>query len=499
MMSFSARPHYLGLALALAVGGCTVGPDYQRPQVTTPIAFKHAEGWQMAKPSDAIKRGQWWEVYGDSTLDGLMQRLENSNQTLAQYEAQYRQARALVRQARASFLPAVTGSAGATRSGQGGGSSSSYQYQTSTGTTVTLPQGTSSATTSNSYTTSLGVSWELDLWGSIRRSVESQTGSAQASVAELASTKLSLQSELAQNYLQLRVLDAQQRLLDATVQAYERSLRVTENQYRAGMTTRSDVAQATTQLKSTQADAIDLKYQRAQLENAIAVLIGVPPSEFSLAAVERVPTVPGIPASVPSELLQRRPDIAQAERQVMSANAQIGVAKAAYYPTLSLTASGGYRNSQWGNLVSTPNRYWSIGPAFDLTLFDFGARRAQVEQAEASYDQTVAQYRQAVLNGFKEVEDYLVELDVLNQESGVRQEALDSARESLRLAENQYRAGLIDYLDVVTLQTTALNNERTNLTLLGSRLVTSVQLIAAMGGGWDAVELQQDPLARSEP
>jgi len=183
----------------------------------------------------------------------------------------------------------------------------------------------------------------------------------------------------------------------------------------------------------------------------------------------------------------------------MSANAQIGVAKAAYYPTLSLTASGGYRNSQWGNLVSTPNRYWSIGPAFDLTLFDFGARRAQVEQAEASYDQTVAQYRQAVLNGFKEVEDYLVELDVLNQESGVRQEALDSARESLRLAENQYRAGLIDYLDVVTLQTTALNNERTNLTLLGSRLVTSVQLIAAMGGGWDAVELQQDPLARSEP
>ena len=330
MMSFSARPHYLGLALALAVGGCTVGPDYQRPQVITPIAFKHAEGWQMAKPSDAIKRGQWWEVYGDSTLDGLMQRLENSNQTLAQYEAQYRQARALVRQARASFLPAVTGSAGATRSGQGGGSSSSYQYQTSTGTTVTLPQGTSSATTSNSYTTSLGVSWELDLWGSIRRSVESQTGSAQASVAELASTKLSLQSELAQNYLQLRVLDAQQRLLDATVQAYERSLRVTENQYRAGMTTRSDVAQATTQLKSTQADAIDLKYQRAQLENAIAVLIGVPPSEFSLAAVETVPTVPGIPASVPSELLQRRPDIAQAERQVMAANAQIGVAKAAY-------------------------------------------------------------------------------------------------------------------------------------------------------------------------
>jgi NodT family efflux transporter outer membrane factor (OMF) lipoprotein len=453
----------------------------------------------MAKPNDAINRGQWWDVYRDSTLDDLMQRLENSNQTLAQYEAQYRQARALVRQARASFLPTFTGSAGATRSGQGGGSGSSYQYQTSTGTTVTLPQGTSSSGVSNSYTTSLGASWEIDLWGSIRRSVESQTGSAQASVAELASTKLSLQSELAQNYLQLRVLDAQQRLLDATVQAYERSLRVTENQYRAGMTTRSDVAQATTQLKSTQADAIDLKYQRAQLENAIAVLIGVPPSEFSLAAVETVPTVPGIPASVPSELLQRRPDIAQAERQVMSANAQIGVAKAAYYPTLSLTASGGYRNSQWGNLVSTPNRYWSIGPAFDLTLFDFGARRAQVEQAEASYDQTVAHYRQAVLNGFREVEDYLVELDVLNQESGVRQEALDSARESLRLAENQYRAGLIDYLDVVTLQTTALNNERTNLTLLGSRLVTSVQLIAAMGGGWNAVELQHDPLARNEP
>ncbi|TWI52757.1 NodT family efflux transporter outer membrane factor (OMF) lipoprotein [Pseudomonas duriflava] len=490
-MTFFARRHYLGLTIALALGGCTVGPDYQRPQVSTPVAFKHAEGWQVAQPSDAAHRGAWWEVYGDATLSDLMQRLQASNQTLAQYEAQYRQARALVRSARSSFFPTITGGTSMSRSGQGGGSSTS-RYVTQDGTEITT---SSSSQTSNSFDASLGVSWVIDLWGEVRRSVESQTGSAQASVAELAATKLSLQSELAQNYFQLRVLDAQQRLLQATLQAYERSLRVTENQYRAGMTARADVAQATTQLKSTQADLIDLKYQRAQLENAIAVLVGVPPAEFSLAAVDSIPALPAIPVTVPSQLLQRRPDIAQAERQVMSANAEIGVAKAAYFPSLSLTASGGYSGDKWGGLVSTPNRFWSIGPAFDLTLFDFGARRAQLEQAEATYDQTVAQYRQTVLDGFREVEDYLVQLTVLDEESGVRQEALESARESLRLAENQYQAGLIDYLDVVTLQTTALTNERTNLTLLGSRLTASVQLITALGGGWDASDLQRDPVA----
>ena len=302
--------------------------------------------------------------------------------------------------------------------------------------------------------------------------------------------RLSLQSELAQNYLQLRVLDEQQRLLAATVQAYARSLRLTENQYQAGIVTKADVTQARTQLKSTEAQAIDLKYQRAQLEHAIAVLIGVPPAEFELAAVDGVPALPDVPVSVPSQLLERRPDVASAERAVMSANAEIGVAKAAYFPSLSLSAAGGYRSDMLDQWISTPNRFWSIGPQFAMTLFDAGLIRSQVEQAEASYDQTVAGYRQTVLDSFREVEDYLVQLRVLEEESGVQQEALDAARESLRLVENQYKAGTIDYNSVVSVQTAALANERSQLTLLGSRLTASVQLIAALGGGWDGAAAQ---------
>lgn len=471
--------------LTLALAGCAIGPDYQRPEINTPAAFRQAAGWKAAEPADALARGAWWELYGDATLNDLQQRLEQSNQSLAQSLAQYREAQALVRGTRAAFFPSLTGSAGRTRSGQGGESST---VRLADGSTVTS---SGSGGISKSYDLTFGVNWEIDLWGKLRRQLEADNASLQASAADLAAVRLSLQSELAQNYLQLRVLDEQQRLLDATVAAYARSLKLTENQYQAGIVPKSDVTQARTQLKSTEAQAIDLRYQRAQLEHAIAVLIGVPPAEFELAAVDGVPALPQVPVSVPSELLERRPDVASAERAVMGANAEIGVARAAWFPSLSLSAAGGYRSGTLDQWISTPNRFWSIGPEFAMTLFDAGLIRSQVDQAEARYDQTVAAYRQTVLDSFREVEDYLVQLRVLAEESAVQQEALDAARESLRLVENQYKAGTIDYNSVVSVQTAALSNERSQLDLLGSRLTASVQLIAALGGGWQGIEVEQ--------
>jgi NodT family efflux transporter outer membrane factor (OMF) lipoprotein len=466
------------LALSLALSACAIGPDYQRPQLQTPAQFKQIEGWTQAKPGDVLERGSWWQLYGDSELNALVERLNVSNQNLAASEAQYRQARALVRGARAAFYPSLSSSAGVTRAGQGGGDST---LSTADGISVS---GSNAASISKSYDLSLNAAWELDIWGKLRRSLESSRAGFEASAADLAALKLSLQSELVQNYLQLRVLDDQQRLLDATVAAYARSLKLTENQYNAGIVPKSDVSQALTQLKSTQAQAIDLQWQRAQLEHAIAVLIGVPPSELSIAVREQLPALPEIPVALPSQLLERRPDVAAAERRVMAANAEIGVAEAAWYPDLSISASGGYRGSSFADWIDLPNRFWSLGPQLALTLFDGGARSAELQRSEAAYDQTVAQYRQAVLDSFREVEDYLVQLRVLEQESVIQQQALDAARESLRLIENQYKAGTVDFNSVVNVQATALSNERSSLSLLGSRLTASVQLIAALGGGW---------------
>lgn len=470
------------IVMSLALGACTLGPDYQRPQLPDAHAFKQAEGWKSAAPADALQRGDWWKLYGDAELNALVGRLNVSNQNLAVAEAQYRQARALVRSARSQLFPTLSGNAGVTRSRQTTGSSSSNV----------------SAGVSESYEAGLSASWELDLWGRLRRGLEANRATMQASAADLAAVRLSLQAELVQTYLQLRVMDEQQRLLDQTVAAYARSLRLTENQYRAGIVPKSDVAQAQTQLKSTQGQAIDLKWQRAQLEHAIAVLIGVPPAELSIAVRDDIPSLPEVPLALPSQLLERRPDVAAAEREVMAANAEIGIAEAAWYPDLTLSASGGYRNSSFNQLFEVPNRFWSLGPQLALTLLDFGGRRAELERAEAAYDQTVATYRQTVLDSFREVEDYLVQLRVLGDESVVQREALEAAQESLRLIENQYRAGTVDYLSVVTVQTTALNNERTNLTLLGDRLLTSVQLIAALGGGWQIEQLQQEPVLSNE-
>ncbi|AFY20005.1 efflux transporter outer membrane subunit [Pseudomonas sp. UW4] len=463
----------LSLSLCVAMlSACAVGPDYQRPQTAEPAQYKAAEGWRQANPSDALARGAWWELYGDQQLNGLIEKLNSANQTVAQSEAQYRQAQALVRSARGAFFPTVDLNVSKNRSSQGTGSSSSSLSSSSSGIRDT-------------YSAQAGVSWEADVWGKLRRGLEADTANAQASFADLAAMRLSQQSELVQNYLQLRVIDGQKRLLQDTVEAYQRSLKMTENQYRAGVSGKDAVAQAQTQLKSTEADMIDLIWQRAQFENAIAVLIGLPPAEFSLAQSQDIPQLPQVPVALPSQLLERRPDIASAERSVMAANANIGVAKAAYYPDLTLSLNGGYSSSTSKDLFSLPNRFWSVGPQLAMTLFDGGQRSAEVDRSEAAYDETVAKYRQTVLDGFREVENFLVQLKVLQDEAVVRQQALDAARESLRLTQNQYKAGLIAYIDVVVTQAAALNNERSNLDLLQSRLIASVQLIAALGGGWD--------------
>ena len=469
----TSRLFLLAPALSVALlSGCAIGPDYQRPQTAAPLEYKQAAGWTQANPSDSLARGAWWELYGDQQLNGLVEKLNSSNQTIAQSEAQFRQAQALVRSARGAFLPSADLSVGKTRSSQGTGSSNSSLTSSSSGIRDTL-------------NAQVGVSWEADVWGKLRRGLEANEASAEASLADLAAMRLSQQSELVQNYLQLRVIDEQKRLLEATVEAYQRSLKMSENQYRAGISGKDAVAQAQTQLRNTQASLIDLIWQRAQFENAIAVLTGQAPAGFNLAQINNVPKLPQIPVSLPSQLLERRPDIASAERSVIAANANIGVAKAAYYPDFSLSLSGGYSSSQYQDWISVPNRFWSVGPKISLPLFDGGQRSAEVDRNEAVYDQTVAKYRQTVLDGLREVENYMVQLKVLGDESVVQEQALASARESLRLTSNQYKAGLIAYLDVVSVQTTALSTERSVLNLLQSRLIASVQLIAALGGGWD--------------
>ena len=468
------------LLSGLLLSACAIGPDYQRPESAAAADYKEAAGWTRANPSDALARGAWWELYGDAQLNGLVEKLNSSNQTVAQSEALFRQAQALVRSARGAFLPSADLSVGKTRSSQGTGSSNSSLTSSSSGIRDTL-------------NAQVGVSWEADVWGKLRRGLEANEASAEASLADLAAMRLSQQSELVQNYLQLRVIDEQKRLLQATVEAYQRSLKMSENQYKAGISGKDAVAQAQTQLRNTQANMIDLIWQRAQFENAIAVLTGQAPSGFSLAETTTVPALPQIPLSLPSQLLERRPDIASAERSIIAANANIGVAKAAYYPDFSLSLQGGYSSSQYQDWISVPNRFWSVGPKVSLPLFDGGQRSAEVDRNEALYDQTVAKYRQTVLDGLREVENYLVQLKVLGDEAVVQEQALESARESLRLTSNQYKAGLIAYLDVVVVQATALNTERNVLNLRQSRLIASVKLIAALGGGWDGnTDLSQD-------
>lgn len=444
---------------SVVLSGCVLGPDYQRPDSSVPVEFRHTPGWKVAQPSELSSSVSWWSLYQDASLADLLKQLETSNQNLRAAEAAWREARALVGGSRSALYPNATGQVGTSRTGNDQGVNKSNEV-------------------------ALGLSWQLDIWGQVRRQVEASEANAQASAAEWAGVRLSQQSELVQNYLQLRVIDEQMRLLDATVKAYQRSLQLTENRYKAGVVTRADVSQALTQLKNTQAQRLDLDWQRARYEHAIALLVGSTPNAVQVARVETLPQLPVLPIDVPSALLERRPDIAVAERQVMAANAEIGVAETAYFPDLTLSASGGYRGSNLADWISMPNRFWSIGPQFAMTLFDAGLRRSKVEQAEARYDQQVARYRQTTLQAIGEVEDALVQLNVLAEEIVVQREALAASQDTLRLTENQYQAGMVDYLAVTSAQTIALNSERTLLNLLGTQLTASVQLISALGGGW---------------
>ena len=458
---------------------CTVGPDYVRPDTETPAVFK--EGWKEAQPRDGELRGNWWEAFNDPLLSDLQEQVSISNQNLALAEAQYRQARSLVQSARAGYVPSVSAGASADRSRAPASGNS-------------IDRGVR-----NSYSISVDAVWELDLWGRVRRSVESSEAGAQASAADLESLRLSAQAELATNYFQLRSLDTQRQLLDDTVVAYERSLKLTENQYAAGIVAKADVVQAQTQLKATQAQALDTGVQRAQLEHAIALLIGKPASSFTIERAPLVADPPYVPAGMPSDLLERRPDIATAERRMAQANADIGVARAAYYPTLTLSAAAGFQNSVLSGLISAPNRFWSVGPALAQTLFDGGARRAVSDNAVAAYDGNVAFYRQTVLTGFKEVEDNLAALRILEEEARIQEEAVQSARQSVLLTTNQYKAGLVSYLNVIVVQASALNVERNAVDIRNRRLAASVALIKALGGGWKASDLSADvDFARSQ-
>ena len=468
----------------LLLSACTVGPDYVKPSVETPPAYKEAEGgakWQIAQPKDDVIRGAWWELFNDPQLNALEAQVVISNQNIAVAEAQYRQALALVQAARAGYFPTVGVNGSATRSRTpfiSGGSSGSSRTS-------------SSARAVNNFLVSGNASWEPDIWGKVRRTVEANEASAQASAADLASIRLSAQTALAQDYFQLCALDAQKKLFTATVSAYQRFLDLTKNRYAGGVASKADVLQADTQLKTTQAQAIALGVQRAQLEHAIAMLIGKSASVFSIPETPLSLTPPTIPVSVPSVLLERRPDIAAAERLAAAANAQIGVAEAAYYPNISLTATGGFEGSQLSNWLTWPNRLWSIGTAAAETVFDAGLRSAQTAQARAAFDASVASYRQAVLTGFQEVEDNLAALRLLEEEAMAQDEAVKSARQSLQVSINQYKAGTISALNIITVQTIALNDEQTAVGIAGQRMTASVLLISALGGGWDTSELKR--------
>ncbi|MER5029320.1 efflux transporter outer membrane subunit [Pantoea anthophila] len=453
--------------IVLLLAGCSVGPDYQRPAVAMPVHYKEARGWQQATPLDAQSKGKWWSVYHDATPDGLLSQVSVSNQNVATYAAQYRQAQALAAESRAALFPSLGYDGSVTRSGS-------------------HATGSSVRTTSSSHQAALSASWELDLWGKLRRTLEEDRASASASAAELANITLSAQSELAQDYFQLRIMDQKIACYQQSVDAYQRYLNVINSQYQAGTASRATLAQAQLQLESASASAQDYQWQRAQMEHAIALLVGKAPADFTLTAAPLTATLPAIPAALPGELLQRRPDIAYAERNMAAANAAVGVAVAGYYPDLTLSASGGVSASVLHSLFSLPNRVWSLGPELSGTLFDAGATSARVDQARAAWDASVATYRQTVLAAMQEVEDKLVDLNTLQGEVAAQQRATDAAQTSARVTRLQYEAGMINYLDVATTENSSLSAQQSLLTLQSTQWVGSVALIAALGGGWQA-------------
>lgn len=465
---------HLPVLAALMFAGCSIGPHYERPALTVPAHFKEAaEGWKVAQPGDEHDRGAWWEVFGDAELNALEEKVATSNQTVAGFEAAYRQARALIAETRASYFPTLGVSASGSRA-----------HGTLAGAGRTTPAG-------ENYNLSLDASWEPDLWGRVRHQVRGAKASAQGAAAELANAKLSAQGTLAQSYFQLRALDAAQKLLDDTVAVYQKALELTQNRYAQGVASRGDVLQAQTQLLSAQAAALDNHIARAQFEHAIAVLIGVPASAFSIPTRPLDATPPEIPARIPSALLERRPDIAAAERRAAAANEQIGVAMSAFFPSLTLSAVAGLGSSSLGSLLTAPALVWSLGPQLAEVLFNGGLRLAQTEAARAAYDQSAAAYRQTVLAAFQDVEDNLVALSTLEKEFALQQQAVRTAHQSLEVITNEYKAGTATYLDVIASQTIAFSAENRLINVSSRRMVSAVGLIKALGGGWNVKQLDE--------
>jgi NodT family efflux transporter outer membrane factor (OMF) lipoprotein len=463
------------LLVVLFCAGCMVGPDYKRPAVPMTTAYKEDEGWKIARPGDHLPRGKWWEIFGDPQLNALQEELIAANQNLKIAEARFRQARAMIGFARASEFPTISAGIGTSSVRESANAPFHITRFPSTG----------------DFLLSFDLSYEVDLWGRIRRSVTAAREEALATAADLETARLSLQAELAFNYFELRSADAQQRLLNDTVKAYEAALQLTINRFEGGIVPKSDVAQARTQLETTQVMATDIAVQRAQFEHAIAILIGKPPATFSLPPRPLEINPPDIPVGVPSELLERRPDIAAAERRVAEANEQIGIAKAAYFPSVVLSASVGFEGSSIKNWLQASSLLWAVGSSLAQTIYDGGRRRATSEAAFANYDATVANYRQTTLDAFQQVEDNLAALRILEREAEQQQRAVVSARESLELFTNRYKGGVDTYLQVITAQTIALANERNQVDILRRRMDASVLLVKAMGGGWNIADLPQ--------
>ena len=468
------------LSVALLLQGCVVGPKYNRPPMQAPGTYKEVtpddlkkmDGWKVAQPQDSALHGKWWEIFGDAQLNALEEQVNISNQNVAAAFANFMAARALVREARAQYFPTATVGASIIR-----------QHQPAAAT------GTSSGTTSNEFSLPFDASWTPDLFGRVRNLVRAGVANAQASAADLENTRLTAQAELAADYFQLRGQDALKQLLDATVVAYAQSLKLTQALYETGIDSDESVAQAETQLEATQALDTNVGILRSQYEHAIALLVGQSASSFSVAVEPLKTPPPAIPFGVPSQLLERRPDIAATERLMAQANAQIGVAVAAYYPTVTLGASFGLQSTKASSWFTWPSRIWSVGPSIAETIYDGGLRRATVEQYRAQYDQTVANYRNTVLTAFQQVEDNLADLRILSKEMQEQDTAIGSAQRSLNLATERYRLGIAPYLNVITAQPTLFSNQQTAVTLRTEQIVDSVKLIEALGGGWDSSTL----------